>query len=350
MIKKMIIVFLLVVVIIVFFISLRQIKNKAALEPLQHVEELNMPQLELSISKGIDFLYQNQLPYGEFRTYASSDKRMKKNCYFDSSPAITTVVLHSISFVDHPKVEEMTQKALSFFLEEMEGNGIWRYWTSRSKKNKEIDPDLDDISCVSYALKKHRIPFKSNLEIILANRNEQGLFYTWIRDSGQENDIDCVVNANVLRYLGENEDTEKVCKYLNDIVLHEKEGSCSLYYPDKLTFYYAISRAYFNGISCLSNSVELIINRIISIKKKEGSFGNELLTAFAVCTLLNLNHHNPQMDKAIEYILNTQREDGSWPRFASWLDPASYYGSEELTTALCIEALARYQRLMNAGE
>lgn len=304
-------------------------------------------QLEHAISAGIDFLYQNQLPYGEFKTYACSDEEMTTDCYFDSSPFATTFVLYSTSFVDDPRVKDMKGKAISFFLDEMDSRGLWKYWTSRNDRN--INPDLDDTSCISHILLKNEIPFKSNLDVILANRNNQGIFYTWVRDPHRENDIDCVVNANVLLYLGENEDTKKTCGYLNDIILYNQENSCSLYYPDRLSLYYMLSRTNFNGISCLNTSRDLIVERVISMQKDDGSFGNELSTALAVNTLLNFDYHGPNVLEAIEYILGTQAEDGSWPRAVFYLGPA-YYGSEELTTAISIEALARYQLLINGTE
>jgi len=297
---------------------------------------------------GIDFLYQSQLPYGEFRTYACSDEEMRTDCYFDSSPFVTTFVLYSINFVDDPKAKDMMEKAIHFFLEEMDSRGLWKYWTSRNDRN--INPDLDDTSCISYILVKNRIPFESNLDIILANRDDQGRFYTWVRDPDRENDIDCVVNANVLLYLGENKDTRETCQYLNKVVSDGQEDSCSPYYPGRLFLYYMLSRAYFNGASCLHTSRDLIVERVISMQEDDGSFGNELSTALAACTLLNFDDHGPSVFEAIEYILGAQAKDGSWPRAVFFLGPAPYYGSEELTTAICIEALVRYQSLMRSTE
>jgi hypothetical protein len=324
------------------------------------------PKRQASISKALDFLYANQLPYGEFKTYASTDPQMQNKYNFDSSPTIATFVLYSIGFIDDQRAKEMTRKALNFFLEEMEGPGVWRYWTSRNYK--KIDPDLDDTACASYALKVNNIPFKSNLDAILANRNSDGLFYTWLIDSREANDVDCAVNANVLLYLGENENTKAVCNYLNNLVLNNQEGRCSLYYPDVISFYYMFSRAYFNGVSSLGGSRDTIIHRIISLQRADGSFGSVLSTALAACTLINFKYDGEQLSKAIDYIINNQAEDGSWQKQAFYIGPnrvvvtrngerlifklvpvsimpipVLYYGSEELTTAACIEALSRYQ-------
>lgn len=107
-----------------------------------------------------------------------------------------------------------------------------------------------------------------------------------------------------------------------------------------------LSRAYFNGVSSLSVSKAPIIDRVISLQEKDGSLGDELHAALAVCTLLNFDYQSPEIREAIEHILETQKESGSWVEVAMYLGPAPYYGSEELTTALCAEAIARYRLLM----
>ena len=323
-------------------------------------------QLEHSISKAIDFLYHSQLPHGEFKTYASPDQEMGEESCFDSSPFVTSFVVHSIGFVGGPHVQEMTAKALDFLLEEMEGPGLWRYWSSRNQRHGLLPPDLDDTCCISFILKRNHRRLPSNRDIILANRNNEGVFYTWLvprstspsrladdngyvvnREayllvalSGGMNDIDCVVNANALLYLGDNEDTRGAIDYLVDIVLNEKEDGCSDFYPDRLSLYYMLSRAYCNGILSLESVRVPVTDRVVQTQDRDGSFGNELLAALAVCTLLNFDNWTSAMYRAVDHILQAQREDGSWSRIPMFLGPAPYYGSEDLTTALCVEALA----------
>jgi hypothetical protein len=219
--------------------------------------------------------------------------------------------------------------------------------------------------CISYILKKNHRPLPPNTKFVLANRNEEGLFFTWLAPRptspldlkekiarlvnveailtlglwGMADNVDPAVNANVLLYLGENEDTKPAIDFLIDLVVHE-EGGYNSYYPDRLSLYYMLSRAAFNGVASLEKTAIPITNRVTSTQDNEGSFGSELLTALAICTLLNLNQ--PVPGRAIEHLLETQKETGAWPRIPMFLGPAPYYGSEELTTALCLEALARY--------
>ena len=76
--------------------------------------ELDWEALDRAITRGITFLHRNQLPHGEFKTYASSDQRMETDCRYDSSPFVTSLVLYAIGFLQHPKVREMTERGLDF--------------------------------------------------------------------------------------------------------------------------------------------------------------------------------------------------------------------------------------------
>ncbi len=83
----------------------------------------------------------------------------------------------------------LKQKAAQFL--------AWRYWSSRNPNHKRLPPDINDTACVASALKNHyyKLLFSSNTQRILKNRNEQGLFYTWLGRLPARNDVDSVVNA-----------------------------------------------------------------------------------------------------------------------------------------------------------
>ena len=304
--------------------------------------------IDAAIGKAIDFLSQNQLPYGEFRTYVSADKRMPaENSFFDSSPFVTTFIVYSLHFVDDPRVKAMTAQAMQFLKDEMKPPGVWRFWTARN--DKRITPDLDDTACASYILRKNGISVASNLPLIYSYQASNGAFYTWFRRGRRVNDIDCVVNADAVFYLGENERTQATCQYLNAIIGQKKERESSRYAAEVLPFYYVLSRAYSTGAATLGRSAEAVVQRILAQQKKDGSFGNELLTALAVCALLNFDHRDEYvLRRAVHYLLETQQENGSWARRPFFIDNKPlWYGSQELTTALCVEVLARYRTLIH---
>lgn len=339
-------------------------KHKKSKPMIKAFLSLTQKSIATSISKSLDFLHQNQLDYGEFKTYFSLDKAMMPGtCTFDSTPFTTTFVIFSISLIKAPRVSQMIQKAIQFLVEERKTGGVWRFWSSRSPKNKLCPPDLDDTACVAYALKKYYSPlvysflFGSNLKIFLNQRNEQGLFYTFIVPNLPRNPIDSAVNANVLLYLGECEETKPVCDYLNNLVLNNQEKGSDRYYSET-ALYYFMSRAYFHGASSLRKAQNAVVQRTLALQQENGSFGNDLNTALAVCTLLNYQHDDSVvLERAIHSMLERQGENGAWSKVPLWRATPEivwggeasdwsegFWGSEELTTAFSIEALARYKQ------
>ena len=296
-----------------------------------------------SVRRGLRFLRDNQLPYGEFRTYASPSIDLRRT-YFDSSIFATAFVLYSIARIDHPYVTVMTNKAISFLKEEMCCFGLFQYFTSKNARS--IDFDLDCTACASVVLQQnHLLTTRGyNIRHFMENRNEAGLFYTWVGDAALANNVDSVVNANVVLYLGDREETKCACRYLVDTIKSGHESDSYQYYLDNMTLYYAVSRAYAHGTSSLSGAREAVIEKVLQSSKDDGSFGNELTTACAVCSLANFGYDGvTRLRNAASYLEGQQRADGSWQRVAMWVAMFRgfrlYFGSEELTTALCLEAL-----------
>lgn len=294
-----------------------------------------------SVRSGLRFLHDHQLPYGEFRTYASPSMKMRVTS-FDSSVFVTTFVLYSIARIDSPCVATMTNKAISFLAGEMRGPGLFQYYTS--KNTNSIGYDLDDTACASVALQQGRPPVVGghNVERVIENRNEADLFYTWVGGAAVENDVDSVVNANVVFYLGDRDETRSACRYLIDTIESSRESDSYHHYLDDMTLYYAVSRAYAHGTSSLSGAREAIIEKVLELSKDDGSFGDALATACAVCSLANFEYDGiTRLRDAARYLEENQSANGSWHRVAMFFQPGRYYGSEELTTALCLEALTR---------
>ena len=333
--------------------------------------------LEHTLAKSVRFLAENQLEDGEFTTEFDQryeNQEHKEDWSFDSSPFVTSLILYSLHFLRNEKeVQKIQDKGIEFLLKEMKVGGLWKYWSIKNKKQEIIPPDLDDICCISHLLKMNNLSVPNNIGIILGNRNKKGVFYTWVlprslpsialnlRTLGKalsyseeiwqltdRDDICSVVNANVLLYLGENRKTQKTIEYLIDIVLRDKEEEYLSFYDHELSLYYMLSRAYFNGVTSLGAVKIPIVTKVLNLQKTDGSFGDELLTALAICTLLNFNYVVPSLGKGITFLLQTQQANGSWqriPMYGGKLDQR-LFGSAALTTGFCVEALARY-RLLN---
>ena len=304
--------------------------------------------VENSIERAIDFLYQRQLPWGEFKSLACWNPWLLGS-YFDSSPFITSFVLYSLKDIRNERVKIMTEKAINFLLSEQEKGGIWRFWTKRNKKR--IPPDLDDISTISFILKLNKVNFDDNLQLILNNRNKDNLFLTFIIDREEKyhfaslidkfkEEIDGVVNANVLLYLGQNDPA--VCSFINWAI--KSNQPCSIYYPSRLALFYTVSRAFKNNVTALGENKELIIKSTLSYQKKPGVFTSDLDAALALNTLFNFDYTGKEINLGINYLLKRQLANGSWRKSFLFLGPFPwrYYGSEELTTALVIEAMKNY--------
>lgn len=305
---------------------------------------LNHDLLQKRIVAGLSFLKDKQYDYGEFKVFASAEPDMQRNYYPDSSVFATTFVLYSLSFCPENQTKGMVKKGLSFLKNEMIYSGIWKFFSSRNRNI--VKPDLDDTACVSFILKKYKIPYPENKEVFYNNRNSKGLFYTWLLNkSDRRNDVDCAVNANILLYLRDRQQTMATCDWLNDLIVSSKDENCSIYYPDRLVLYYLVSRAWYNGVKCLQPSVNSIIKRTAKFQEFFGNYGNELQTALAINTLLNFNSLNNQAAKSINWLLKRQNKDGSWAKSIFFVGPNRYFGSEELTTAFCIEALCRYDQI-----
>ena len=347
-------------------------------------ETLGVSELCAGVRGGLEFLRRSQLPSGEFKVFMSTDERMEKDCVVDSSPFPTALIAYSLGFATPEEAGPMIDKALAFFLADMEGPGLWRYWTRQHQYHSVIPPDLDDIACVSYVLRRHGVAFPQNRELILANRNARGLFYTWMTprwpmpldprywrvvlrqwanplklyyfwklNESEPDDVDCVVNANVLLYVGAGEGTRAVVDYLVDVLRGGGEGRCDKWHLNPFTFYYVLARNFAAGVAAFGAVREEVIGRITGAAKDDGSIGDNVLdTALAACALLCWGSSPPELGRAVSYLLREQRAAGDWPRVALYYGgPKKYYGwgSEELTTGFCLEALLRSRQAFPAA-
>jgi hypothetical protein len=159
-----------------------------------------------------------------------------------------------------------------------------------------------------------------------------------------------VVNANALLYLGQTEDTRLAVQHLIDVVVSGAEGDCSGFYPDPMAFYYAVSRAYRGGVPAFGVLASSVTDRVTRRQRADGSFGSELSTALAICALLSFGSTSDAIHRGARFLLGAQADDGSWPCRSMFLGAGRYYGSKELTTAICVEALAKYRELTSGQE
>lgn len=331
---------------------------------------------EAALTRAVAFLEQQQLPNGEFPAYVARDEALQQERRLDSTPFVTTYVLYSLGFVSEPGVREMIDKGLDFVAGEMQVPGVWRYWSTHHEHHRHTPPDLDDTCCSAFVLRHFGRPVPDLANLLLANRDPAGRFYTWLVPRFQPtvylpywrvtlrealrlpvllafwrlteaapDDVDGVVNANVLLYLGACPEAKAVVDYLQQELEAGREASCDKWHLNACSFYYAVSRAYFNGTAGLARLREGIVRRLTARQEAGGAFGNPSETAMGAAALLNLGERGTVLEQAVQHLVYTQHPNGSWQAHALYFGgPKRYYGwgSEALTTALCVEVLARY--------
>ena len=108
----------------------------------------------------------------------------------------------------------------------------------------------------------------------------------------------------------------------------------------------------FCGVDVFFMISGFLITGIILGELDGGADDNAMHTALAVNTLFTLEIVSPLVGRAIEHLLATQAEDGSWPSapyYHGGPQQSVSWGSRELTTGLCLEALARTQMKRGVG-
>ena len=345
-------------------------KSAVVLTPMEHAVE--------SVRKAVTYLVGSQLPDGEFQTefcfnrVVKEDGSIVEDLMFDSSPFVTSLVLYSLDFAKgfDPRIAGTSSKGIKFLISEMDPGGLWRYWTRKNPKRSIIPPDSDDTACVSALLKDHGISIPDNHWLFYESRDKRGAFLTWLykADSLRKKwlsfktrgkaftfteelwqwtkgeDVCAVVNANCLMYLGENESTRKSIDYLLGMLKDGTEEKEIVFYAHRMSLYYFASRAYFTGVRGLEPAKAVMMERILAHQQSDGSFGDELLTGLGICALMNLGVKPETLTKSIAYLVATQQTDGSWKRIPMYGGPPTptTFGSADLTTGICLEALARY--------
>ncbi|TKC59253.1 hypothetical protein FBD94_17125 [Pedobacter hiemivivus] len=340
--------------------------------------------IENSVLKGIRYLQDHQYPNGEFCCYIGQDDEMKM-CITQSNIFPTSLISYSILHLRHiPEASEILDKACAFLQYQAMRGGVWNNFTILNPLFRICPPDVDNTVCASLVLQKLDKHHHPNKELILANCNETGLFYTWFTLRPKFNrmknywllilrefkhpigtflfwknteatryDVDAAVNANILYYLGLNEQTAPIVDYMLDIIAKKKENDCDSWYCNPFTIYYFFSRNYKAGIQELEPAAKTIVERILATLKNDHSIGESILdTALGVISLINCGYHSILLEKTIEYIIDQQKHSGGWHRWAVYYGGPKKrltYGSEEMTTGFCLEALALYNLQLQEG-
>ena len=193
------------------------------------------------------------------------------------------------------------------------------------------------------------------------------------------NDVDCVVNANVLRMLTLTKNQNQLgykesCDVLNFSIEHNLESQCGIYYPNSYAVLFTISNAYKAGAECLEPSKKKSVQKILEGQNyDEGSWSNApgigrtdkvQSTALALIALMNYSEtenfrYDYSVKLGIKYLVSQIEKksdtENFWPGevFFSAVAQARntvLWRSDSYTTALVALALVKSQNYLKGIE
>ena len=309
-----------------------------------------------SIRRGLDFLESGIDENGAWHCirFNTADPDIPR--HFERPPFISAFCVLALECCGEPKAKAMCAATRAYLVDTMEYPGLWRYY-------RHLPQDLDSSALCSLVIGNHPwILLERNVPDILANRDENGLFQTWILADDEPDvvstfriEADPVVNANVIAYLGDRPETAEARRWLEGLIIEGKLDGTSKWYPDSVSIYYAITRALLRVPSALDPLRPVLADRILGLRDGKGAFGNILQAAQAVSALYNIGSlEGIDAEHQALGFLDSQRGDGSWPELLAFGDQELKWGlvgqighgSELVTSAFCIEALARLVEIL----
>ena len=304
-----------------------------------------------SIRRGLDFLETTIDEKGAWHCirFNVADPAIPR--HYERPAFISAYCVLALEYSREARARSICAAARAYLAGTVEYPGFWRYY-------RHLPQDLDSTALSSLVLGTHPWIFLGrNVPRILANRDAEGRFMTWMLTEDEPDvvppfriEADPVVNANVIAYLGDRPETRDARRWLEALVAEgDLEGS-SKWYPDEVAIYYATARAMRRARPALEGLRQVLADRVLGLRDGNGDFGNILQTAQAVSIL----HETGTLERIdakrqAARLMGSQRVDGSWPELLAFGDQSLKWGavgqighgSEAVTSAFCIEALER---------
>jgi hypothetical protein len=304
-----------------------------------------------AIERGVAFLESAQLPSGEIPIEISSTPDMRGDC--SRQPCVFPAALAARVLAITPSAARVRSRALDFLQREMSPDGLWRHPSSELPEHRDTPLDLDDTAIASTALAAAGRRFPDNRAVLLAHRDRSGLFRTWIvrwwrhplrtarfffwRRTAEVRDVDAVINANVVIYLGVCDETRPAIQHLLAVLRANREMMSTLWYGSRFTVWYFLSHALHD---IAPEAGEMIVPRLDATAPITAL---ELALASSTSLLWN---RVPDVGPLID----AQLPSGAWPctgfyhsgrRRDETQPKPPWWGSEALTTVFAVEALSR---------
>ncbi|MCY3620124.1 MAG: hypothetical protein OXH68_00255 [Gammaproteobacteria bacterium] len=279
--------------------------------------------------------------------------------HFERPPFVSALCVLALERSHDARAEAIRTATKAYLAETIEYPGLWRYY-------RHLPQDLDSSALCSLVVRTQPwVLLGRNVPRMLANRDEEGRFMTWVLDEDEPDvvapfriEADPVVNANAIAYLGDRPDTKGAQRWLAALVREGRLDGSSKWYPDTVAICYAIARTMVSAQGALPGLRPVLADGILDLRDENGDFGNILQTAQAVSALDNIGAlERIDAKRQLERLLCSQRDDGSWPEFLAFGDQSLKWGQfgqighggEAITTAFCVEALERLAGLFQAN-
>lgn len=308
-------------------------------------------EIKKAIRSGLRFLERGQKKDGSFPVFVSSSGTLR-GAKERQSVFPACLILSSLEKLPaSDESERIKKKAAEFIKEQKSEFWSWNYWKRNSdeSRNEPYPDDLDDTCCAASALAEYDaklLPVKAVTGIVnlltYCESEEGGPYRTWIvppEAAEKWRDIDPAVNANVAYFLSLQEvELPSLATMAEETINSEKYFSPYYHSPNAVAYF--ISRWYRGKYK------EKMIGFLLEKRRKDGSWGNPLETALAVCAIANLGYDKEKMKESARSILQS-RVGGKWkacPFIIERVRNGRKYlsGGEELTTAFCLEALGSF--------
>ena len=304
-----------------------------------------------SIGRGLEFLESTIDESGAWHCIRFNVADPDIPRHFERPPFVSALCALALERCQDARAKAMCAATRTYLAETIEYPGFWRYYL-------HLPQDLDSTTLCSLVAANHPwILLRRNVPQMLANRDDEGRFMTWVLDEDEPNvvapfriEADPVVNANAIAFLGDCPATRDAQRWLAALINEGRLEGSSKWYPDTVAISYAIARAMVRAQPALDELRPALAEGILDLRADNGDFGNILQTAQAVSALDNIGCLDRiDAKQAVESLIGSQRDDGSWPELLAFGDQTLKWGkfgqighgSEAITSAFCIEALER---------
>ena len=311
-----------------------------------------------SIRRGLVFLESTINEQGAWHCIRFNIANPEIPRHFERPPFVSALCVLALESSDEARAKAMCAATKAYLVDTIEYPGLWRYY-------RHLPQDLDSTSLCSLVIGTHPwILLGRNVPRILANRDREGRFLTWMLEEDGPDvvstfriEADPVVNANVIAYLGDHAETRDAQRWLEALITEGSLEGSSKWYPDTVTIYHAATRAMIRARPALDGLRPILADRILGLRDDNGEFGDILQTAQALSALYNIGSlERIDAKRQAERFIGSQREDGSWPELLAFGDQSLKWGafgqighgSEAVTSAFCIEALERLVEILGA--